>query len=40
MMTGKSEASKQDDDVPAEKQNLPEKRHVKKYAKKIVLPNK
>tara|TARA_B110000902_G_scaffold95467_1_gene113009 strand:+ start:10 stop:3378 length:3369 start_codon:yes stop_codon:yes gene_type:complete len=39
MMTGKSEASKQDAESD-EKQSLPEKRHVKKYAKKIVLPSK
>jgi hypothetical protein len=40
MMTEKSEASKQEDDEPAKKQSLPEKRNVKKYAKKIVLPDK
>ena len=42
MMTGKSQASKQDDEQQNEQEtkSLPEKRRVRKYAKKIVLPSK
>ena len=41
-MTGKSQASKQDDEQQNEQEtkSLPEKRRVRKYAKKIVLPSK
>ena len=40
MMTEKSQASKTGEEDEQERKSLPEKRRVKKYAKKIVLPSK
>ena len=40
MMTEKSQASKTSDEEPEQKKSMPEKRRVRKYAKKIVLPSK
>ena len=41
MMTEKSQASKTgEEENEQERKSLPEKRRVKKYAKKIVLPSK
>ena len=39
MMTEKSQASKTSDEENEQKKSMPEKRRVKKYAKKIVLPS-
>ena len=40
MMTGKSQASKTDEEEKEQEKSMPEKRRVRKYAKKIVLPSK